>query len=137
MKTVDCDIISMIIFPVEIWYIGVVDGEGDVAEGLAVDLLVPVENLTDSLLSLLDLIPVQKWLLTNRRMYAAPEQRVLDLKAQLWLEVRQVGYLGPVGHVLEDVVGLVEGVLGGEGFQELDVNISLNEFVKILNVLDF
>ena len=33
---------------------------------------------------------------------------MLDLKSQLGLEVRQVGNLGPVGHILEDVIGLNE-----------------------------
>ena len=34
------------------------DGEGDVAEGLAVDLLVPVQHLANGLVPLLDLGPV-------------------------------------------------------------------------------
>ena len=60
-----------------------------------------------------------------------PEQRVTDLELEFRFEVLHIRDLGPVTHVLEHLVGLVESMLCGEGFQPLGINILLNEIVKI------
>ena len=65
-----------------------------------------------------------------------PEKRMLYLENQFWFEVGQIGDLGPVSNVLQDLIGLVEGVLGCEGFQKLHINISLDEIIKISNRFD-
>ena len=54
-----------------------------------------------------------------------------DLELEFRFEVLHVRDLGPVTHVLKHLVCLVEGVLGGEGFQPFGINVLLNETVKI------
>ena len=107
-------------------------GVGDVGQGLTVDLLVPAQHLPNGLVTLLDLGPAQPCsycMINNYNL--TPEQRVTDLELEFRLEVLHIRDLGPVTHVLEHLVGLVESMLCGEGFQPLGINILLNEIVKI------
>ena len=69
-------------------------------------------------------------------MMCEPEKRMLDLEHQFWFEVGQFGDLGPIHNILEDLIGLVESVLSCEWFQELYINISLDEIIKISNRFD-
>ena len=93
-------------------------GVGDVGQGLAVHLLVPVQHLCDGLVALLDLSPAELvHSITADNCYnLTPEQRVTDLELEFRFEVLHIRDLGPVPNVLKHLVGLVEGVLCGEGF---------------------
>ena len=57
---------------------------------------------------------------------------MLDLKSQLGLEVRQVGNLGPVGHILEDVISLNDDFENLNDFHFL--SSKLLETIKIKSI---
>jgi len=81
--------------PVEVGDVRIVDGVGDIVQGVPVHLVVPVEHLLDRLVPVLDL---------------GAEESVLDLELQLRLQIVDLVQFGPVGDVLQRLVRCIERV---------------------------